>query len=220
VVSTTIAEPSAAPASKRRVGRALAVANLVVATGVIGTLLVRAGGDDEATAAAISVAAPVAIAYFVIAFVARPLNDLFDAGWTHWLKANRRYIGLSFAAWHLQHFPILGTLLVILGPHEFWAYFGDVILPAGTILLTITAMAATSTDGAQRWLGMRWWSALHTVGSYAVWAWAFQIYLNRIPDDADRHDYVYLWLLIGALVVRWIAAARRLGLAVGRRFGR
>jgi hypothetical protein len=109
-----------------------------------------------------------------------------------------------------MHWPILLTALALLGPAEFWEWFGDFAIPAGTILTVITLMAATSTDRAQRFLGMRLWSAFHTVGLYLAWAWSFRIYLQRIPEFADRHDYVYLWLLVGVLAFRWIMAVRRL----------
>jgi sulfoxide reductase heme-binding subunit YedZ len=147
--------------------------------------------------------------YFMLAFVARPLHDVVDARATVWLVSNRRYLGLSFAAWHLLHWPILVCFYRILGPDEFWDDFYDILMPGIVILLVITFMAATSTDRAQRWLGMRTWSALHTIGAYTVWAWAFQIYLQRIPERADRHDYVYVWALVAVLAVRWIARVKR-----------
>jgi hypothetical protein len=33
--------------------------------------------------------------------------------------ANRRYLGLSLAAWHLLHWPIIACFVKILGPSEF-----------------------------------------------------------------------------------------------------
>jgi hypothetical protein len=203
-----------------KVGRALAIVNLVIATALIAGLLIHVYPDVDAVFDVIGVCAKVSMIYFIVAFTARPLNDLLHMRWTGWLQNNRRYIGLSFAAWHLQHFTVFITLTVLMGASDFLESINDVALPAGTILGVIALMAATSTDRAQRWLGMPVWSAFHTVAAYLVWAWAVRVYLQRFPDYADRHDYVYLWLLVGALVIRWIAAAKRIGIALGKRMGR
>jgi len=151
---------------------------------------------------------PSGMLYVIAAFITRPLHELVHSSVTARLLANRRYLGLSFASWHLVHWPVITGFVLILGPEEFWANFGDFVIPAGTILLVITIMAATSNDRAQRFLGMRLWSAIHTLGLYAIWSWAFTIYLGRLPGE-ELHNYVYLWLLIGALAFRWIMTARR-----------
>jgi DMSO/TMAO reductase YedYZ heme-binding membrane subunit len=183
-----------APGTRQhRAGRIIAFGNFACASAYLtGTLAIH-GLDIEAILDCLGILTRIGIAFFIAAFVARPLHDVVGGRATSWLVSNRRYLGLSFASWHLMHWPILACFLGIEGPQGFWEDFGDFFLPAIAILLLITAMAATSTDRSQQWMGMRRWSAFHTVGQYVIWSWAFRIYIRRMPDDADLHDRVYLW---------------------------
>ncbi|CAN5686630.1 hypothetical protein BH11MYX1_BH11MYX1_01280 [soil metagenome] len=202
---------------RSKAGPLFVLLNLGAALVTATCVLLRYGFNDEGLGEVIAYLTPIGMGYFILAFIARPLHDAFHNRVTSWLLVNRRYVGLSFAAWHLPHWPVIVGFVVVLGPSTFWEYFGDFFLPAIAVLSVITLLAATSTDWAQRKLGMKTWSAIHTVGIYAIWVWAMQIYLSRIPAEPETgnpgpgiHDYVFLWLLLGALAFRWLMLAVRL----------
>lgn len=144
---------------------------------------------------------------FMLVFITRPLHDLIDSAWTAWLLANRRYLGLAFAAWHLIHWPILTSMVVLEGPATFWKFTHSYLVPAFCVLLAITFMAATSSNRAVRWLGKRRWSLLHTIGLYAIWLWFVRIYVLMARYQV-LHAYIYLGLAAAGLVLRWSMALR------------
>jgi DMSO/TMAO reductase YedYZ heme-binding membrane subunit len=195
---------------RSRVGPVLVLVNMVMSLAIAATVLAIEGVNPPALITCIRVLTPIGMLYFVLAFISRPLHDSVDNPVTRWLVANRRYLGLSFASWHLPHWPILAAMISFAGLSLFWDIFGYALIPATVILMMISVMAATSSDRAQRLLGTRLWSIIHLVGVYAIWFWAFQIYVNRVPDRAGVHDYIYIGLLGGALVFRWSMAVRRI----------
>jgi sulfoxide reductase heme-binding subunit YedZ len=209
--STAVVADGAAASARARlgVGPRLVLANAGAAIACMVVIAIQDGIDEESLGRMIRTLTPIGFFYFLAAFLARPLDDLVGGKVTAWLVAHRRYLGLSFAAWHLPHWPIIAGFVIILGPSEFWDGFGDFALRAGAVLLVITLLAATSFDGAQRFLGMRLWSAIHTVGVYVIWSWFLKIYVDRVPDRADTHDVVFAWILVAALALRWIAGSAR-----------
>lgn len=155
----------------------------------------------------IGILTKVSVLVFILVFITRPLHALVQSSATAWLLANRRYLGLSFAAWHLVHWPLLTTLMVLVGPAKFWDMFQSIVIPAGTILLVITLMAATSNNRSRQFLGKPLWSAIHTIGIYAIWAWAFRIYMHKLKHpNVHAYVYVYTGLLVAALLLRWFVA--------------
>src|SRR5690349_1415459 len=103
---STVGEPAR---TKSKAGPLLALANLVIATACGAIVIARDGYNEEALAACLRLLTPIGFLYFFAAFIARPLHDFVSNRATSWLLANRRYLGLSFAAWHLLHWPILGS---------------------------------------------------------------------------------------------------------------
>ena len=206
------AEPSV---RKRKVGPLLPVASLVVVGGILGWLIATRGFVVPTFIEALRILTKVSFLIFLLAFVTRPLHDLFGNRRTAWLLANRRYIGLSFAVWHLIHWPILGSIMYIVGPEKFWKVFGGFAIPAGSVLLVITLLAATSNNASQRFLGKKLWRGIHTVGVYVIWGWFFKVYvLSKLPNIAAFEDkpyiFVYVGLLFAVMALRLLMAARRL----------
>lgn len=204
-------ESDAVTARTWKIGPTIALCNLGIAA--LATVIVFAVGggvhDEETYFTALATVAKVSLPMFILVFICRPLHDAVGSSVTAWLLARRRYLGLSFASWHLMHWPILGGLMVLLGPATFWEGFREIAVPAGSVLLVITLMAATSTDGAVRFFGNRIWSTIHTLGLYTVWVWFFHVYADGL-DFRGLHGYVYFGLLIAALAFRWIMAGHRL----------
>ena len=83
---------------------------------------------------------------------------------------NRRWIGLSFALSHGIHLIlILAMSLDFPDPFLSEQPAGKWFV-GGLAYLLIALMALTSTNAAQRWMGMKHWKRLHVIGSYWIWA--------------------------------------------------
>jgi sulfoxide reductase heme-binding subunit YedZ len=193
---------------KLRTGPTIALASLILAPAIGITMILVDGFKIPTLMAELTVLTRVSSLIFILIFIARPLHDLLGTKWTAWLVANRRYLGLSFAAWHLMHWPILASVLAIEGPATFWKYTHSYLIPATTVLLVITFMAATSSDRAVRWLGKPLWSTLHTIGLYLIWGWMVRNYIVMMHRH-ELHLYVHFALLCAAMVFRLAMAVRR-----------
>ena len=200
---------------KRRIGPLLPVVSIAITTGITLILIAKYGMKPRAFVEALGWLTKVSFLIFLLVFVTRPLHDLFKNRATAWLLANRRYLGLTFAVWHLIHWPILGSIVYLVGWAKFWKAFHTIVIPAGCILVVITILAATSNNASQRFLGKRVWSAIHTVGVYVIWGWFAKVYvLSKLPTlasfESRPYIFVYVTLLFAAMALRLVMAARRL----------
>ena len=92
---------------------------------------------------------------------------------------NRRYLGLSAAVSHGYH------LLFILGLYAMGSSESTSLLTLlggswGFVLLF--AMALTSNDASQKWLGLNW-RRLHLLGMWSLWIIFAVSYLPQGPTD-------------------------------------
>jgi methionine sulfoxide reductase heme-binding subunit len=171
-------------------------------------LLAMYGAGERGLHLIIRSTAQTSFALFVSAFIASPLLKLWPARATAWLRANRRYLGVSFAVSHVCHALAIITLGVItsgasLGESETSSIVGGLIA-YGLIL----AMAATSFDRTARWLGQRAWRRLHTTGMYVLWTVFALAYLPRAFNSM-----LYLppaLVIIAAMMLRIAARTVRL----------
>ena len=193
-----------------RTGPRFAIANLAASAAVFLICLGVYGHDPEGMLVAIRITTRIAFLLFITVVICRPLRELAHTPLTSWMMRNRRYLALSYASWHLMHWPILTAMVVILEPAGFMHKVGSFIIPSGAVLLVITLLAATSSDRAVRFFGRRLWSAIHTISLYTIWVYFLRIYLERLPNPEHFYVYVYIGLLFGALGFRWAMAIRRL----------
>jgi methionine sulfoxide reductase heme-binding subunit len=149
----------------------------------------------------------ISAAFFIAAFVARPLNDLLHASFTRWLVKNRRYIGLSCAAFLLQHLWLLPALQLERPMFQTWWAKGTLI-PALIALSLATALTVTSFNTAQR--SWRYWKPLHVAGIYAMWFWYTKSFFDEWthPTNGRPYHLVFLVALIAALAIRLAARLR------------
>lgn len=150
-----------------------------------------------------------ALVLFCTAFAASALHTLWPAPRTHWLKRNRRYLGVAFAAAHTVHMAAV-IAFAIAAPALF-----DTAKPpfAFSILgaigyLFMYAMVATSFDRTAAWLGKSAWKWLHRSGSYYLWSMfisAFTIYTLHRPT-VELHVVLCVSLLVIAISLRSVAA--------------
>jgi DMSO/TMAO reductase YedYZ heme-binding membrane subunit len=117
---------------------------------------------------------------FLIAFLARPLRQLWRSEVTAFALRNRRYFGVSMALSHAIHAAAIVWLSVAFPA----AYQADALtlVFGGLGFVFIAAMAATSSDAAVRALGRTRWTALHRTGAWYVWF----IFAYTFPPDPSR----------------------------------
>ena len=133
------------------------------------------------------ITARLAFSLLLLAYVARPLVQLFGFG--HAMVRERRHIGLSMAAVHTIHFGYVVAYLQTSGePLELiTAIFG------GLAFVLMWLMAATSNWAARRRLGVNW-KRLHRFGIHYLWFIFMQTYLGAALSDSTGPLY---WLLVG-----------------------
>lgn len=154
-------------------GAAVAIAAVALALAVYGL-------DPDGWLYATRWTARVSVLLFAIVFAASGINRLVGPV-ARPLVANRRGLGLGFAAAHFVHLGALSTYFATSSEHPV-----PVVLVGGGIgYALILAMALTSTDAAQHRLG-RWWKRLHLSGIWYVWLIFFQSYLGRVLGGPER----------------------------------
>ena len=180
---------------------------------VLGTyvvlLLSTSGYTESTTRAAVRITAQIGVVLFCAAFMAAPLLQLARGRIGAWLLTRRRQLGISFGVTHALHILALAALAISF-PDPFVSELDAVTLIGGGIASAlIFAMALTSSDAAQRAIGMRGWKRLHGVGSYFAWFVFAGSYFPRAAGDASYVPFALL--LAGTLGLRIArASARRL----------
>ena len=153
----------------------------------------------------IRLTARTSLLLFLAAFVASAAVTLWPGRLSHWLRRNRRQLGLSFAVSHLIHAAAI-VALAAADPLLFDQLTNAATIAGGGLAyLFILALAATSSDRAVAWLGPRRWQRLHSIGLWAIWVTFIVTFGKRVP--ADPVYGVAILLLFGALAIR--IAARR-----------
>jgi methionine sulfoxide reductase heme-binding subunit len=119
---------------------------------------------------------------FSLAFGAAALARLWPHPWTLWLRRNRRFVGVSFAASHGLHAMAIAAFAA-LDPAGFAAATSLASEVFGGIgYAVIIAMTATSFDRTAQRLGPRAWRLLHLVGGYYLWVQFMVAFGKRVPD--------------------------------------
>ena len=141
-----------------------------------------AGWEAAAITDAIDATGRCSLILFAIAFTSSSVESLWPSSLSRWTLRNRRWIGLSFASSHFIHLGLIVSMTVFF-PDPFvgdqsmaqWVFGG---LAYGFVLL----MALTSTDQAQRWMGMKNWKRLHFVGSHWIWMLFLLTYVKHVKE--------------------------------------
>ncbi len=143
-------------------------------------VLAAAGTEEAGVRMLIRATARSSALLFLVAFLARPLRQLWRSDATTFALRNRRYFGVSMAVSHLIH----GSAIVWLFTAFPSAYQTNAITLVGGGLgfVFIAAMAATSSDAALRKLGRARWTLLHRTGIWYVWF----IFAFTFPPDPSR----------------------------------
>ena len=184
------------------------LATLTVALLLMAATVLLLGSDAQGFRQLIRVTARSSFVLFLLAFTASAAARRWPGWFTRWQIANRRQIGLGFAVSHTIHAAAIAGFALI-DPAGFRAATSPGnFVTGGLANLFIVLMAATSFDGAVRWLGAKSWKLLHTAGIYFLWISFLITFGKRIPMSGGY--LLPVTMLVAALVLRlW---TQRLGL--------
>lgn len=169
-------------------------------------MLTAGGWTKEGVLAGTAITARWSFPWFIAAWSASSLARLWPGGWRTHLLRRRRALGLAFAANHFVHLGFVVAAVTQFG--ETRPLF--VYLLGGGAYVMIAAMALTSSDAAQRWMGLRRWRLLHTVGGW----WVLVIFTNSYVSRLMEKPMV----AIPAVTLIGAALALRLGVLLKGRF--
>ena len=77
-------------------------------------------------------------------------------------------------------------------------------LVGGVAYLLIALMALTSTNAAQRWMGMKHWKRLHVIGSYWIWVEFALTYVSHVKKGPADFYAPFLVFTLVLLLIRWV----------------
>ena len=169
------------------------------------------GTGEEGVRAVVRNSARTSVVLFVLAYAASSLCSFWRGPATKWLLANRRYVGVSFAASHTLHLAALVALYRI-SPEFRDNLDATTIVGGGLAYVFLYAITLTSFDRSAAWLGRRGWKALHTTGMHYIW---FIFFISYLPRALQAPAYVPVTaLLIAGAALRLGRWARNRGWAV------
>jgi DMSO/TMAO reductase YedYZ heme-binding membrane subunit len=116
---------------------------------------------------------------FSLAFIATSLQLFAKNEFSMWIRKNRRYLGLSFAASHFVHGLVILTLSL-----KYSDFFQQIASPVsiafGSVgFFFIFILTLTSSDYAIKKIGFSQWRNIHRIGMYYIWFIFIASYLPR-----------------------------------------
>ncbi|MEH2483097.1 sulfoxide reductase heme-binding subunit YedZ [Nitrobacteraceae bacterium AZCC 2146] len=177
-------------------GWRLAGALTLVLTGLCIWIAAMRQFEVEGVRMVIRFTARSSLLFFCLAFAASALAQLWPAAGTRWLRRNRRYLGLTFAASHGIHAVAIACFAMMSPPLFMEATSPASFIFGGIGYAFIIAMAATSFDRTATAIGPRAWRILHTSGVYYLWFQFMVSFGMRIPQTSN-----YAWFLLPLLAV-------------------
>lgn len=161
--------------------------------------LLTTGVTDDSISLALRISGRFAFLILIVAFAARPLQQLLKAPWTAKLLRNRRQLGVAFAGIHTAHFGLI--LMRINHVPEFGAGSPFSLSGAFTYVV-ILAMLVTSFSGPTRALGPRAWKVLHKLGIFFLFAAFLRTQLPHSIAELELANGLLIALAGAALIVR------------------
>lgn len=168
-------------------------------------LMFAAGGGTDGYRVVIRATARTSLVLFLAAFAASAAARLWPGAVTHWLRRNRRQLGLGFAMSHFIHALAIIALWQT-DPGTFWTLTNrGSIITGSTAYLFILLLASTSFDRIVRAIGPKIWGWLHWLG---VWFIAISfIFTNGKRIPVSGWYALPVALVLAAILLR-IAAKR------------
>jgi sulfoxide reductase heme-binding subunit YedZ len=180
-----------------------ALAAAVFVSGLVSTAYLSLNGpSDDNLRFVLRLTARSAFLIFLLAFIARPLQQVFPTAATHTLLRYRRQIGVAFAGVHTVHLLVILTRVQLVPEFQLTAKNH---LGAITYLL-ILLMLITSFDGPARSVGRKNWKILHKTGLYVIAVSFIQTLLPNSEQELYMPEYIlFSSLIFGAILLRMTA---------------
>jgi len=154
------------------------------------------GVGEEGIRAVIRLTARTSFVLFNAAFAASALARRWPGGFTRWLLANRRQVGVSFAVSHLVH------LVAIVALTRYAVLFDSpAVIIAVLGYVAVAVMTATSFDRTAAWLGPRRWRRLHLTAGWFIWGVFVASYLPRTILESPAYA-PFVLVLLAVLILR------------------
>ncbi len=191
-------------------GALIAGATLVNLT-VAALLIALAGSDSDGTELALRTTARVSFVWFMLAFLASPLDVLWPSRASAWLVERRSALGVVFGLSMSIHVAFIVRLFVLHAPQrppmvtEADFYIG---IPG---LVFVALLTATSFALLRRRMTDAHWRWLHRTGIWVVWSIFFLCLVDSVSRKTTQHPVLayhsFIAVLLAALGLR-VAAAR------------
>ena len=164
----------------------------------------------EAAVNMIRLSVQFASPWVFLAFVARPMTQLFPGNLSKWLLRNRRYFGLSFAAGFGWQAVFIGVLLALHSGYYWEELHSDIdLLLRMASYVLLFALTITSFFPVRRKMRPEHWRWLHLVGTWYFWAAIWVSYAPMaLSSNAKTVDVVYAVVGLAALALRAAAYLR------------
>jgi len=192
------------------IGRYLVQATVPLTFLLAAWIMSEHGSGEIGTREALRGTARLAFVPFVLAFIARPLNDLHPSGLSAWLLANRKTIGVCFGFCLSTHLGLILWLHYLSAPDIPEAVTVADFVIGGPGLFLVFVMLVTSMDGVHAAIGDRWWRGIHTFGQYFVWfiflACLVESYGRKSPPYPASDYLPFIAILVAAMGIRLGAA--------------
>jgi DMSO/TMAO reductase YedYZ heme-binding membrane subunit len=165
------------------------------------------GFEVEGVRMVIRFTARTSLVLFCLAFAAAAMVLVWPNAGTRWLRRNRRYLGVSFAASHAIHAAAI-LAFAVMDPEAYAAATSLASYIFGGIgYAFIIALTATSFDRTAVAIGVRAWRRLHLIGGYYLLFQFMVSFGKRIPDMPLYA--LFLVPLIAVFALRMIAMVPR-----------
>ncbi|MCA0399211.1 MAG: hypothetical protein LCH38_00170 [Proteobacteria bacterium] len=152
---------------------------------------------------------------FLLAFTASALFRLMPNRFTRWQRANRRFLGLSFAFSHFVHASFI-IAFAAQGPEQYaYAVTPDMVVVGSIGYALIILMAATSFKATAALIGAKAWAWLHSIGVHWLWLQFVVAFGVRAKAGGPLYwSFIAVFMLaLAARLVAWrlrVVAERRM----------
>jgi len=171
---------------------------------VTAAVLAADGTGETGLRAVVRATALTSLLLFTAAFTASAAHAVWRTPLTRWMLANRRYLGVSFAASHAVH--LIAIVRLARAVPDFTPNTTPLVF-GGVGYVVLAAMTATSFDRTAAWLGPRAWKRLHTFGVHYLWFVFFASYVPRLSRSPVYA--LHTAVLVAALALRLVARRAR-----------
>ena len=176
------------------------------------TILIVLGTGSEGTELALRMTARLSFVWFILAFVAAPLQQLRPSPLSAWLVQRRRALGVTFGLSMAVHVGCILRLFVLYAPERPPMVTDADFFIGVPGLVLVALLTLTSLDGLKRRLSPTSWRRLHVTGIWVVWAIYFLCLVDSVGRKETNHPvlayYAFIAVLLGALALRVVAARR------------